>query len=87
MKENPRAKRAVLAAVEDQLRSPETPYVKEHYDRLIAEGISEAEAKRMIGCVLAVEILEIKKFNRGFDENGYIQRLANLPDESYLDEE
>lgn len=87
MKENPRLKKALLDAVEEQLKSPDTPYVKEHYERLIGEGISQSEAKRMIGCILTVELWEMNKFNRAFDEDTYIQRLADLPDESYLDEE
>ncbi len=86
MKENPRAKKAILDGVEEQLKSPDSPYVKEHYERLLREGISETEAKRMLGCVLAVEFWEMRKFKRGFDEDAYIQRLAGLPDESYLDE-
>lgn len=87
MKTNPKANKAILHAVEEQLNSPDAPYVKEHYERLIGEGISESEAKRMIGCVLLVEIWEMNKFNRIFDEVAYTRRLANLPDESYLDEE
>ena len=50
MKTNPKANKAILDAVEEQLNSPDAPYVKEHYERLIGEGISESEAKRMIGC-------------------------------------
>lgn len=40
MKTNPKANKAILDEVEEQLNSPDAPYVKEHYERLIGEGIS-----------------------------------------------
>lgn len=83
---DPEIKKAIFEAVEEQLNSPESPYVRENYDRLISEGISIAEAKRMLACVLSVELWEINTQKRGFDEDAYIKRLENLPDESYLDE-
>lgn len=86
MKENPEAKKLILEAVDNQINSPETPYVKEHYQRLVSEGIKKKEAKRMLGCLLAVEMWEMQKYDRDFDEMEYIKKLEKLPDESYLDE-
>ena len=87
MKENPRAKKAVLDAVKEQLSSPEAPYVKEAYDRLQSEGFEEEEIMKMLGAVLAVEMWEMNVQGREFDEPGYIERLNVLPDMSWIDEE
>ena len=86
MKENPRAKAAILEAVKEQLRSPESPYVKTNYDRLINEGIEIEEVMKMLGAVLAVEMWEMNVKQRAFDEKGYIEWLERLPDMGWMDE-
>ena len=86
MEENPRAKKAALQAVVEQLKSPESPYVKATYDRLVADGHEEEEVMKMLGAVLVVEMWEINVQKRNFDEAGYIERLNVLPDMSWLDE-
>lgn len=87
MEENPQAKKAILDAVSDQLRSPETPYVKATYDRLLANGLDKKEVMKMLGAALAVEMWEMSVQKRIFDEAGYIDRLNSLPDMSWMDEE
>lgn len=86
MEENPKAKAAILAAVQEQIESPESPYVGEHYKRLLAAGIDEDEIKKMLGSVLAAEMWEISVQGRAFDEKQYIERLQKLPDTSWMDE-
>jgi len=87
MEDNPQARKALKNAVEEQLQSPESPYVKEAYDRLVKEGIESDEAKKMLGAVLAVEMWEMSVKGREFDEAQYIERLKGLPDMSWLEEE
>ena len=77
---------AIIAAVRDQLNSPDSPYVKEAYDRLINDNHSEEEVMKMLGAVLATEMWEISVKERSFDESIYKDRLARLPDMSWLDE-
>lgn len=76
-----------MRAVSDQLESPESPYVKETYDRLLAEGHPKEEVMKMLGSVLIVEMYEMSADGRDFDEAGYIERLNLLPDMSWMDEE
>jgi len=83
---NPRAQAAILQGVRDQIQSPESPYVKEHYERLRKKGIPEEEVMKMLGAVLAVELWELNKHNRSFNESEYIKTLERLPDLSWLDE-
>jgi len=86
MEENPKFQAAILEAVKEQLNSPESPYVKTQYDRLLSEGIEEEEVMKMLGAVLAVEMWEMNVQERGFDEKGYIELLERLPDMSWLEE-
>jgi len=86
MKENPKAKEAIMAGIRDQLHSPESPYVREAFDRLIKENHSEEDVMKMLGAVLATEMWEMSVQERTFDEAQYIGRLKRLPDMSWLDE-
>lgn len=69
-----------MNAIEDQLKSEEAPYVREHYIRLIEMGFSEVEAKKMLGAVLTNEMWELGQAQKEFDEATYIEKLENLPD-------
>ena len=57
----------------------EPPETKETFDRLLAEGHDEDEARRLIGCVVVSEIFEIMKQKEPFDAERYAQALARLP--------
>jgi hypothetical protein len=86
MKVNKQFRDAILKAVDEQITSKEAKYARATYDRLIAMGITEREAKRMMGAALSVEFYYIAK-GGSFDEIRYVGHLMRLPDESYLDEE
>lgn len=65
MKVNQRLNQAVLEVVENQIRQLNPPATKEPFDRLLREGHSKDEARRLIGCVVASEIFDIlKRCNR-----------------------
>lgn len=68
----------LLPAIEEQLASPETPYVHETYDRILKEpDIDEKEAKAMLAFCLADEIEVMMTEERPFDSDRY-QMLLNL---------
>jgi hypothetical protein len=56
-----RLNKAVLDVVENQIRRLNPPATKETLDRLIREGHDQAEARRLIGAVVASEIFDILK--------------------------
>ncbi len=70
---------SLIPAVEQQLISSETPFVKEHHDRLLGEGIDGNEAKMMIALCLADEVETLQKENRDFSLSRYQQMLQFLP--------
>jgi len=78
-KTNPQLRAAILEVVDNQLRNLDPPETKQTYDRLRAEGISDEEAKRLIGCVVASEIFEVLKQGQPFDPTRYASALTRLP--------
>ena len=80
MKVNKRLNRAILEVVENQIRQLKPPATKETFDRLLREGHSQDEARRLIGCVVASEIFDILKTMQPYDEDRYMAALRNLPE-------
>ena len=77
---NPYLQAAILEAVENQMRDNDPPETNETYDRLVQEGHSEEDAKRLIGCVIVSEMFDILKKQQEFDLGRFVQALKKLPD-------
>jgi hypothetical protein len=70
----------LLPAIEEQLASPDTPYVREAYERILTEpDIEEDEAKAMLAFCLADEIEAMMVAGRPFDTDRYQMLLILLP--------
>jgi hypothetical protein len=69
----------LIAAVEQQLTSPQTPYVAKTLARLVKLGIPESDAKSQIALCLGGEMDQVLRKRRGFDEKSYRASLENLP--------
>ncbi|MDA7683062.1 hypothetical protein OAG92_00975 [Akkermansiaceae bacterium] len=70
----------LLPAIEEQLNSPETPYVREAFDRILTKpDIEEEEAKAMLAFCLADEVETMMADERDFDSNRYQMLLELLP--------
>jgi hypothetical protein len=54
---------------------------------LLSEGQTEEEAMKLIGCAVAVEIFEIMKYKKPFNQSRYVQNLNKLPEMPWQDEE
>lgn len=68
----------LLAAVGQQLTSPQTPYVAKTLARLLKLGIDEAEAKTQIALCLGEEMDNILRTRKPFDEKAYRASLDAL---------
>jgi hypothetical protein len=73
------ARRAILDIVQNQIRDSYPPETKETLDRLIAEGISEEEATKLIACAVSTEIFHTLKHQEIFNEERYVKNLKKLP--------
>jgi hypothetical protein len=69
----------LLAAVEQQLVSPQTKYVAQTLARLVKAGLEETEAKNQIALCLGEEMDAVLRKKRGFDEKAYRAALDELP--------
>ena len=76
---NPFLKQAILEVVNNQLKNLDPPETKETYDRLVASGISDQEARRLIGCVVTSEIHDVLKQKQPFDHGRFVKALNKLP--------
>lgn len=82
-KHNPILKAVYIEAVETQLRDNNPPETRQTFDRLRSEGVSEKDAKLLIGSVIAVETYEIMKSGTSFNHKRFVRNLNRLPDQSF----
>jgi len=76
---NPHLNAAILEAVDNQLRELNPPEAKETYDRLVATGISDQEARRLIAVALSDEMFQVLKEKKNYNPERYIASLRKLP--------
>jgi hypothetical protein len=69
----------LLAAVEQQLVSPQTKYVATTFERLCKAGLDAQQAKEQIALCLGEQMDEMTRRKRGFDEKAYREALDELP--------
>lgn len=69
----------LLAAVEQQLVSPQTKYVAKAHERLCGAGLTSEAAKEQIALCLGEVMDAMMQARRGFDEKAYREALDGLP--------
>jgi hypothetical protein len=70
---------AMLHVVESQLRDNDPPETRLTLARLIQQGFSEKDAKKMLRCVAALEIQNIMEKKEPFNVPRYVEALKKLP--------
>jgi len=80
MENNPHLKAVILEVVNNQIKNNDLPETKQTYNRLLSEGLSESEVKRLIGCVVSAEIFDILKKQENFNQKRFVQALNRLPE-------
>ncbi len=79
LKTNPHIRRSILDIVDRHLSSGDPPQTRNTYQRLLAEGISDQEARELIACVVSCELFRARRDNREFDLERFSQGLNHLP--------
>ncbi len=74
---------AMIETIENQIRDDKPPETRETFDRLVSDGYSKAEAKRLMANVLVIEIYGMMKDKRDFDRETYVRHLKSLPELPY----
>lgn len=71
-------KSTILETVDNQLQIDDPKCTRLTFERLVASGYTEKEAKEMIGAVLLEDIYYILKDKQKFDEKKYSEKLNSL---------
>jgi hypothetical protein len=75
----PRLRAEFLRIVDNQLRDNDPPAVRATLERLVKEGYSQSEARRLIAGAMAVEIYEMLKYQRPYNQERYVENPNRLP--------
>ena len=76
---NQKIRKAILEVINNQIQDNNPPETKQALLRLQGQGLSQEEALKLIGYVVASEVFNVLKQNRPYDEGRYISALNALP--------
>ena len=76
---NPVLQALIYEVVDNQLRDGTPPETRQTLERLIAEGHTRQEARRLIGCAVVSEIFNVLQRHEPYDEARYTAALRRLP--------
>lgn len=82
-----RVREMLFEVLENQMKENNPPETRKTYQRLLDQGFSREETLRMMAAVVIVEMNDMVKENRTFDEAGYIEALKALPQLPYDEDE
>jgi len=83
METNEILRKQIFEIIKNQLKANDPPETKKTLNRLIKLGYSEFESKQFIGQCIAVELFEVIKNKKPFDEDRYVNNLKKLPEEPF----
>jgi len=83
METNEILRKQIFEIIRNQLKANDPPETKKTLNRLIKLGYSEFESKQFIGQCIAVELFEVIKNKKPFDEDRYVNNLKKLPEEPF----
>lgn len=81
MKLNSELKATIMEVVDKQISNDDPPETRQTLERLVAEQISEEDAKIYIGQAISIEIWDIINYKKEFNQNRYLRNLKKLPAE------
>ncbi|MDY0040888.1 MAG: hypothetical protein RBS57_11310 [Desulforhabdus sp.] len=71
---------ALLEILDNQLRAFDPPETKETYNRLVAEGYPEEQARILLATAIWMEINMMMKEMEPFNRKRFVATLLELPD-------
>jgi hypothetical protein len=75
-----------MEVLDNQLKDNDPPETRTTYERLKREGIEEEETRRLLACVIAVEIFDVMKNKELFNLDRFTKRLSTLPEMPWMEE-
>jgi hypothetical protein len=83
MESNEIIREQIFEIIKNQIRDKDPIETDLTYKRLINSGYNDLEAKQLIGQCISVELFNIFKHGKPFDETRYIKNLKQLPKEPF----
>lgn len=81
MEINETLREQVFEIVKNQLKENDPPEAKITYERLRQQGFDDFKIRQMIGQCLAVELFDVMKFGKPYNNDRYLKNLKALPKE------
>lgn len=73
----------IFVIIKNQMDEDNPPETNSAYKRLIDLGYNDFETKQLIGQCVAIELFNIFKHGKPFDEERYIKNLKQLPEKPH----
>jgi hypothetical protein len=83
METNEKLREQIFDIIENQLRDNDPPETKVTYDRLQKQGFDDFQTRQMIGQCLAVELFDVMKNRKPYNNQRYTKNLLALPKEPF----
>jgi len=74
-----RVRKALLTAIEDQLKRGDPPEARQTLARLLAEGHTKQDALQLIAFALVAEVTDVLRNNSSYNRERYVANLNRLP--------
>jgi hypothetical protein len=81
MKVNEHLRNAIFEVIDNQINANDPPETALTLERLMNEGYSDFEAKQLMGEAVVIEVIDVLKNKKPYNEQRYIKNLRNLPNE------
>ncbi len=83
METNEKLREQIFEIIKNQIRDNDPPETKITYNRLIKNGFDDFQTRQLIGQCLAVELFDVMKFGKPYNNERFIQNLLALPKEPF----
>ena len=81
MKVNEHLRNAAFEVIDNQIDANDPPETALTLERLMNDGYSDFQAKQLMGQAVVIEVIDVLKNKKPYNEQRYIKNLRNLPNE------
>ena len=83
METNDKIREQIFEIIKNQISENNPPETKSTFDRLRKQGFDDFQTRQLIGQCLAVELFDVMKFGKPYNNERYKKNLKALPKEPF----